>query len=132
VTPHYWWPFLAILFLLGIYLQVYLLSAFALMLATISAVARGWAKRSLSGVIYRRRPFYRRAFPGEFVPLTIETENRKFLPLSWLLVKDPWPKAVGPQEEYLLARTHQPEKGILINLFSLRWYERARRHYKLL
>lgn len=120
------------LFLLGIYLQIYLLSAFALMLATISAIARWWARGSLKGVVYRRRPFFRRAFPGEIVPLTIEAENHKFLPLSWLLVKDPWPKAVGPEDENLLTRTHQAEKGLLVNLFSLRWYERARRHYQLL
>ncbi len=132
MTPNFWWPLLAILFLLGTYLQVYLLSAFALMLGTISAVARWWARRALHGVNYLRRPFYRRAFPGELIPLTIEAENRKFLPLSWLLVKDSWPKAVGPQEENILVPTHLPDKGLLINLFSLRWYERARRQYQLL
>lgn len=132
MTPNYWWPLLGILFLLGIYLQIYLLSAFAVMLGTISWVARWWARRSLREVIYYRRPYYRRAFPGEIVPLTIETENRKFLPLSWLLVKDNWPRSVGPQDENLLVRTHLPEKGLLVNLFSLRWYERARRHYQLL
>ncbi|HWQ85007.1 MAG TPA: DUF58 domain-containing protein [Anaerolineales bacterium] len=132
MTPRYWWPLLIVLFLLGIYLQVYLLSAFALMLGTISLGARWWARHALHNISYTRRLYYRRAFPGEIIPLTIETENRKFLPLSWLFVKDPWPKAVGPEDENILARTHLPETGLLINLFSLRWYERARRYYQLL
>ena len=132
MTPNYWWSFLVIVALLGIYLQIYLLSAFALMLGAISGVARWWSKRALTNVIYQREPFYRRAFPGEIVPLTIKTENRKFLPLSWLLVKDPWPKAVGPELESQLTPTHLADKGLLINIFSLRWYERARRHYQLL
>ncbi len=36
-------------------------------------------------------------FPGESIPVKIEIENRKFLPLTWLRTVDPWPKAVGPE-----------------------------------
>jgi uncharacterized protein (DUF58 family) len=62
----------------------------------------------------------------------VEIENRKFLPLSWLRVQDPWPRAVGPEDEETLAPSHIPDRGYLVNLLSLRWYERARRVYPLL
>lgn len=132
MTPAFWWPFLAILFFLGVLLKIYPLAAFALMLAVVSALARWWQKRSLVGVTYRRFPYYHRGFPGEKIQLRLEVENRKFLPLSWLVVKDPWPWAVGPENEELLSPTHIEEQAELINLFSLRWYERTRRVYTLL
>ena len=53
MTPSYWWSFLVIVALLGIYLQIYLLSAFALMLGAISGVARWWSRRALKDVIYQ-------------------------------------------------------------------------------
>ncbi len=132
MTPAYWWPFLLVLFLLGVLLQVYLLAAFAAMLAVISGLARWWQGRALLGVTYKRFPYYRRGFPGEKVQLRLEAENHKFLPLSWLFVKDPWPWAVGPEDEELLSPTHIEDRAELINLFSLRWYERTRRVYTLL
>jgi uncharacterized protein (DUF58 family) len=61
----------------------------------------------------------------------IEVENRKILPLSWLRVQDPWPKAVGPENEEILAPSHIPDRGYLTNIFSLRWFERSRRQYNL-
>ena len=84
MAPFAWWPFLVLVFLLGILLKVYPLAAFIVMLAVISGLAVWWRSRSLKGVNYRRRPFYTRAFPGEQVPVRLEVENRKFLPLSWL------------------------------------------------
>lgn len=120
------------IFLVGVLFQVYLLAAAAVMLAIVGALSTWWQRRSLTGVVYQRRPYYRRAFPGETVTIRTEVENRKFLPLSWLRVLDPWPTAVGPQDESLLFPTENPERGLLVNLYSLRWYERARRTYTLL
>jgi uncharacterized protein (DUF58 family) len=101
------------------------------MLLIVLSLATWWQKRSLDGVEYRRKIFYKRAFPGERFPLRIEIENRKLLPLTWLRVQDPWPKAVGPEGEDILAPTHLPDQGLLTNVFSLRWYERAKRNYTL-
>jgi uncharacterized protein (DUF58 family) len=101
-------------------------------LAVTILITTWWSRRALDGVVYRRRPHYHRGFPGELVPLQLEVENRKLLPLSWLRVEDPWPKAVGPDDENLLAPSHLPEQGLLTNIFSLRWFERARRSYTLL
>lgn len=132
MDPQRWLPLLAVLFFLGVLLGVPVLIAFTTMLMVVIGLASWWRRRSLDGVIYRRRPYYRRAFPGEVVTLKLEVENRKLLPISWLRIQDPWPKMVAPEEEDLLAPTHLPELGLLTNVFSLRWYERARRAYSLL
>lgn len=131
MTPQRWLPLLVILFIMGALFRIPLLTAFTSMLVVVILLARWWQHRSLDGVIYRRRPYYRRAFPGERFPLQLEVENRKLLPISWLRVQDPWPKAIGPEEEDLLAPTHIPDRGLLTNVFSLRWYERARRNFTL-
>jgi uncharacterized protein (DUF58 family) len=132
VLTRRWLSLLAVVFLLGAVLQAPLLIALSTMLAVVVGVAVWWRNRSLEGVIYYRRPYYRRAFPGEKIPLRIEIENRKLLPISWLRVSDHWPKAVGPDDDEALAPSHIPEEGLLTNVFSLRWYERARRNYILL
>jgi uncharacterized protein (DUF58 family) len=131
VEPRRWLPLLGALIVLGVVLQTPLLVALPTMLAVVIGIATWWKNRSLNGVSYLRKPYYTRAFPGEDVALKIEVENRKLLPLSWLRVQDPWPKAVGPDDEELLAPTHVTTEGMLVNVFSLRWFERARRQYTL-
>ncbi len=131
MEPKRWLPMMAIFIILGLFLQVPLLVALPTMLAVVIGIANWWKDRALNKVTYVRKPYYRRAFPGETVPLRLEIENRKLLPLSWLRVQDPWPRAVGPEDEELLAPTHVPTEGLLTNVFSLRWFERARRDYIL-
>ncbi len=127
------WPFLlVVLFLLGVILRVYYLSAFALMLLIAAGLVAWSGRRALEDIHYRRRPFYRRGFPGETFPLQLEVENRKLLPLSWLRVEDHWPTAVGPEDESLFSPSHRPEEGALVNLYTLRWFEKKRRRYTLL
>lgn len=131
MDPRRWIPLMGIFIVLGLFLEVPMLVALPTMLIVVLAIATWWKNRALNGVVYIRRPYYRRAFPGETVPLKLEIENRKLLPLSWLRVQDPWPRAVGPVDEELLAPTHLVAEGLLTNVFSLRWYERARREYTL-
>ena len=126
-----WVPLFVVGIILGVILRISLLVTFILLLFLILSLATWWQRRSLDGVNYQRKTFYKRAFPDEIVPLQVEIENRKILPLTWLRVQDPWPKAVGPNDEEILAPTHLPDQGLLTNVFSLRWYERARRQYTL-
>ncbi|MEW5868818.1 MAG: DUF58 domain-containing protein [Chloroflexota bacterium] len=132
MAPLSWWPFLGLVLLAAVLFKVYPLAAFALMLLAISALAHWWQRRALDEVGFQRRMVYRRGFPGEKIEVRIEVENRKFLPLPWLRVQDLLPSAVGPEEDNLLKPTHSPELGLLVSLFSLRWYERDRRAYTLL
>jgi uncharacterized protein (DUF58 family) len=127
-----WFILLGGLFLIGVLLEAHLLITFSTMLAVVIGLAGWWGNHALDGVSYRRRPFYRRGFPGERIRLQIEVENRKFLPISWLRVHDPWPKAVGPEDDGQLAPSHVSGEGVLTQVFSLRWYERVRREYRLL
>ncbi|NIS81141.1 MAG: DUF58 domain-containing protein [Anaerolineales bacterium] len=132
MAPDRWLPFLGILFLLGALFKLPFLSTLSAALAVLISVTSLWRRYALDGIIYRRRPHYRRGFPGERVPLQLEVENRKLLPLSWLRIEDPWPVAIGPEEEDQLSPSHIPDHGFLTNVFSLRWFERTRRFYTLL
>ncbi|MBN2556516.1 MAG: DUF58 domain-containing protein [Anaerolineales bacterium] len=131
MAPERWLPFLAAAFILGALLDLPILSAFSAALAVLVVVVSFWHRHALDQVFYIRKPHYRKGFPGETLDVTVEVENRKLLPLSWLRVEDPWPHAVGPEDESVLAPSHIPDMGLLTNVFSLRWFERARRRYKL-
>ena len=102
------------------------------MMMVLIAIAAWWNRRALDGIEYRRRFRYRRGFPDETISLDIEVENKKFLPVSWLRINDLWPEAVGPDQDNSLSHSHLPKIGLLINVFSLRWYEKIRRSYSLL
>lgn len=116
---------------LGLALRIPYVIALSTTLLVILLLASLWQWRSLSGVSYTRRFHYTRAFPGERFPLRIEVENQKILPLSWLRLEDPWPKAIGPEDDSVLAPSHAQEVGFLTHVFSLRWYERSFRNYLL-
>lgn len=132
MAPFYWWPFLGLAILAGLIFRIYPLSGFAFMLALLSLVAHWWNQRSLHGVRLFRGLIYKRGFPGEELSLTIEVENRKFLPIPWLRIQDPIPLAICPADESAYTLSHLPDLGMLISLFSLRWFERDRRTYELL
>jgi uncharacterized protein (DUF58 family) len=117
---------------LGLVLDSPLLMALPISLMVILGLAAWWRRHSLDRVTYRRRFQYTRAFPGESFPVKIEIENRKLLPLTWLRTVDPWPKAVGPEGEDVLAPSFSPDLGYLTHVFSLRWHERSRRTYNIL
>jgi uncharacterized protein (DUF58 family) len=132
LSTNRWPPLLGILFLLGLVLHSPFIVALSTAVMVVLAVAYWWQEHSLDGVIYLRRFHFKRGFPGERYPVRVEVENRKFLPLSWLRIQDPWPKLVGPVDEDILAPTYMEDTGLLTVLVSLRWYERTRRNYEML
>lgn len=127
-----WVPFLGLFLYIGVILHSPFLTGISITVFVILGLASLWNKYSASGVIYHRRFQYTRAFPGEQFPVSIEVENRKILPLSWLRIVDPWPKAVAPLNNELLALSHTNELGYFSHVFSLLWYQRTRRRYELL
>jgi uncharacterized protein (DUF58 family) len=131
LEPKRWGPFLVMIFVLGVVLAQPLLMVLSSMTGVVILIANWWRERVLDQVTYVRRPYYRRAFPGEEVSVQIEVENGKLLPVSWLRVSDPWPEAVGPADESTLTPSHIPQVGLLTNTYSLRWFERVRRTYTL-
>jgi uncharacterized protein (DUF58 family) len=125
------WTALAVaLLLISVPLRHGLLFALALILLLSALVSLLWSRRCLDGVEYRRRLGQRRAFFGEEVELVVEIVNRKLLPLAWLEADDELPTELAPERGPLTA-THHRGRGLLVNLLSLRPYERVRRHYRL-
>ncbi len=127
-----WFPLLALVIFLGALFDLPWVVTVAITLLAVLGLAWVWKQRVLQQVHYRRRWHYRRGFPGEHLDVRVEVENRKLLPVSWLRVRDPWPKDVGPEDGDILAPTHVPGQGVLVNLYSLRWFQRSTRAYRLL
>jgi uncharacterized protein (DUF58 family) len=109
------------------------LTLLGLLLLVVSFVGALWNRYALRRVTYERQTEPRRAFIGEIVDLTLTVENRKLLPVGWMRIDDEWPEelrlAAGEED---LRASSTPRRGTLRNTFSLRWYERVRRHYKVL
>jgi uncharacterized protein (DUF58 family) len=131
MRPQRWIPLLIILLFLGLFLNVPALPTLTVSLMVVIGVAAWWRDRALKNIHYARRFHYTRAFPGETVEVRVDVENRKLMPVSWLRIRDSWPTAVGPTDEAILAPMHIKGLGELINIFTLRWFERTRRRYEL-
>lgn len=89
-----------------------------------------WDRYCLARVEYRRLFTPRRAFYGETITFTMEVTNRKPLPLAWLEVVDELPQELVPLRGRVIPSLRQRRQH-LVNLFSLRWYERVRRHFAM-
>ena len=125
-----WLLLAAVLTLFGVGFHRQGLLLIALFLLTIVLVSWFWNRLALWGVSYRRHFSERRAFCGETVEVALEVDNRKFLPLSWLRVEDTFPSDL-PLEGGEVVVSAGSNLGRLSTFFSLRWYERLRRRYKL-
>ena len=126
VKPWAWG--LAGLALLAILLRSAPLLLLTFLLALIAGAALLWLRVCLQGVTYRRRFGSVRLFHGESTELDIEIANAKPLPLAWLRAEDELPKVLAIEPARLSA-SHRPGRQRLLNLLSLRWYERVTRHY---
>jgi uncharacterized protein (DUF58 family) len=127
-----WLQLLIFLFLGGVLLNLPWLVYFSVSVSLVMAVAHYWRKSALNGIHYTRRFHYTRGFPGEKTQVELTIVNDKLLPVSWLRASDTWPVPAGPEDESILAASHLPNQGFLINLYSLRWHERITRTYPLL
>jgi uncharacterized protein (DUF58 family) len=88
-----------------------------------------WGRYCLAGVNYARHFVLERLFFGEETDVWIEVVNAKPLPLTWLKVEDDFPIELKFQRGDWGYST-RAQRHTLINLFSLRWYERVRRRYR--
>lgn len=129
MPPHIWFPFLILLFFIGAITSNGWLVGISVITAVFIGISLYWSRHSLDKIHYRRRFHFRRGFPLEETDIQVEVENRKFLPLSWLRVSDFWPEGVPPTEEKVLRSSHMPGFGRLLNIYSLRWFEKIKRNY---
>lgn len=126
-----WLQVLILAFLAGVLLRFPWLIYFSVAVGLILYAGHWWRKHALDHIQYTRRFHYKRGFPGESTAVRVIVENKKPLPVSWLHASDNWPNAVGPDDLDLLAPSHLPEQGFLVNLYSLRWHERISRGYTI-
>lgn len=121
---------LIVLLLLSVLLRSAPLFLLTLLLGLMAGAALLWLRVCLLGVSYRRQFERVRLFHGDEIALDIEIVNAKPLPLAWLRAEDELPKALNI-EPARLSHSHRPGRQRLINLISLRWYERVTRHYRV-
>ena len=89
------WIVLAIILTVaGIVLNNAFLTSVAIIILIISGITWVWAALIFFGVGYERRFSEIRAFRGETVRLTLTVQNRKFLPITWLNIRDSFPAAL--------------------------------------
>lgn len=124
------WTMIAILLLASVLLRNNLLFLLTLFLLLMGGTSLLWTHVCLNSVSYQRHLGRHRLFRGEETDLSIEIVNAKPLPLAWLRAVDDFPSALELQETKL-ARSHLAGRARLVNLMSLRWYERVTRRYRL-
>jgi len=61
-----------------------------------------WSALSLVGLHYERTLSEVRAFQGETIALTLEVRNQKFLPLTWLRIRDTFPAELPVADKDLI------------------------------
>lgn len=127
MTPESWLP----LILLGVFIGAVFNATWLIYASTavglVIALTTWWRSKALNHIAYQRRWIYKRGFPGEKTQVRIQVENRKWLPVSWLRVTDPWPLDAPPTDKEALAPSHISSQGFLVNLYHLRWYQRITR-----
>jgi uncharacterized protein (DUF58 family) len=89
-----------------------------------------WGRYCLAGVSYARRFDTLRLFLGEETEFWIELINAKPLPLPWLKAEDEFPQDLSILRTETRLST-RPRRRLLTNVYSLRWYEKVRRRYRL-
>jgi uncharacterized protein (DUF58 family) len=121
-----------ILALLGLSLALRspLLFLLDVLLALVAGASGVWGRYCLAEVSYTRRFGAERLFCGEETDLWVEIVNAKPLPLAWLKAEDEFPVEFAVHKHHL-SSSSKPRRRTLVNLLSLRWYERVRRHYRL-
>lgn len=127
-----WLQLLMFIFLGGVLAGLPWLVYFSTAVAMIMALAHLWRHKALESIEYTRRFHYTRGFPGEKSEAHLTITNNKLLPVSWLRASDAWALSIAPEDENLLAPSHLIDQGILVNLYSLRWFEHITRTYPLL
>ncbi|MEM7130810.1 MAG: DUF58 domain-containing protein [Chloroflexota bacterium] len=110
-----------------------LLFLMSLILALLAGSAQLWSRYCLVGVSYRRRFDQNRLFYGDDTRMDVEIVNAKPLPLGWLRIDDEFPFSMHPQNDELddPSQATPNSRRRLVNVLSLRWYERVIRRYTL-
>ncbi len=125
----FWLLIAGLLIIIGLISQQVPLLLIALLFLLTSGVSRLWKRYCLARVEYQRQLSARRVFFGEEVHLEIDISNRKPLPLPWLEIKDDLPHEVTLPDT--ATSLYELDRQVLSELFSLGWYQKIKRRYRL-
>ena len=96
------------------------------------SLTRLWTRFGVRRVEYSRALAATRAVAGDSLPLDVTIWNRKPLPLPWVAAEDLMTDGLTVRERPQLDRDNEVlGRRILINAWSLAWYERVVRHFHL-
>src|SRR5512139_894073 len=121
---------IGLLLFIGLLARSSLLLFIGVLLLIIYGSSWLWGRYCLSNVTYARRFSSQRLFYGEEADVWLEVVNAKPLPLPWLKAEDEFPAEL-PVQQVKLDYSAKAQRAILANIFSMRWYERVRRHYRV-
>lgn len=125
-----WYWIIGALALISVILRQELLFLMSIILALVAGASALWSRYCLVGVTYQRRFGSTRLYFGETIDLRMEITNAKPLPLAWLRVDDSIPTAM-PLLSLQSEEDEPGERRQLVNVLSLRWYERVTRRYRV-
>jgi uncharacterized protein (DUF58 family) len=121
---------LLIAFVLSLVTRSPLLFLIGVIVVFIAFTSWVWGRYCLAGISYARQFESLRLFLGEETEFWIELINAKPLPLPWLRAEDDFPQDL-PILRTNTRLTTSPRRRLLANVYSLRWYEKVRRRYRL-
>jgi uncharacterized protein (DUF58 family) len=124
------WIAVGFLMLAAVILRNSLLFTMGMLLVLLGLTSWLWSRYCLVEVRYRRRFGSNRLFFGEETDFWIEVTNAKPLPLAWLRCEDEIPNALTISPDTRISRFNSARR-MLVNLFTLRWYERVVRRYRI-
>lgn len=124
-----WLTIVFLILVAGLVLNQRGLLTLAVLVTTVMGVATLWDRFALNGLHYRRIFSEERAFVGETIDMTLELENKKPLPLSWVKIEDRFPEGMAPIGRQLLP-SGVPGYELLTNVGALGWFEKVRWKYE--
>lgn len=127
------WIAIALLIFISVVTRQRLLFLLSLILLLLAAASALWAHFCLAAISYTRKFAQRRLFYGDDAQLELEIVNAKPLPLPWLRIDDEFPNAMHPEDDTPIDAKQSTigARRRLVNVLSMRWYERVVRRYPL-
>lgn len=107
------------------------LIAVGAILLLIVAVSTIWKNLSLWGVTYERSFDRTRVFPGEPITMTINVQNHKDLPLTWLRFRDEMPVPPNYNDPFVVTQNDLTNRYTLQNTYSMQRREQVERQATL-
>ncbi|MFW5992195.1 MAG: DUF58 domain-containing protein [Halanaerobiaceae bacterium] len=92
-------------------------------------VARFWNIHIFDKLVITRSLSKRKVFPGQVLFYQIKIENRKFLPVVWLRIRDKISPGLSFVNKKFIFNLFGGQ-GLFQDVFNLRWYEILRKRYK--